>query len=343
MDDLAFNDAMNDLNKVILLAPYNASAYYSRAILKSKIDDFNGALNDYNIVIKLNPKNILAYYNRGGIKYKNADLNGALSDYDKAIELFPDFADAYYNRSFIKRDLNDIKGSIEDYKKVASIQKTYQSKDSIEFSEDIHLMKMLALSDDFNTYESAKDKVQYKQTDIELQPIFSITLLPVYSKKIRTYDTRGKQYYDGSVITLVNTKDSIDIKKVQNWINVIDTAIREKPNDAFNYLHRAILNTTFNKFNSVFSDYEHAISIDSNNAMIFFSRANTRFKLLELLHSLEEDVPQTFIDKSSQDNTPQQTIYETTCEMIINDYTKTLVLDSNFTYAWFNRANAKFS
>jgi hypothetical protein len=75
--------------------------------------------------------------------------------------------------------------------------------------------------------------------------------------------------------------------------------------------------------------------------MIYFSMANTRFKFLEHLHSLDEDVSIISVNSITQGTTLQQIIYDPTCEMIINDYSKTLELDSIFTYAWFNRANAK--
>jgi len=75
--------------------------------------------------------------------------------------------------------------------------------------------------------------------------------------------------------------------------------------------------------------------------MIYFSRANTRFKFLELIHSLDENVSQISVNSGTQITTSQQIIYDPACEMIVNDYSKTLEIDSNFTYAWFNRANAK--
>jgi tetratricopeptide (TPR) repeat protein len=339
MDDPQPAKALHDLNKVIRLTPFNASAYFNRAILEGNTDDFDDAITDYDKVIALNPNSILAYYNRGGIKYKSGDLKGALSDYNKTIELYPEFADAYYNRSLIKIQLKDIRGAREDYKKVDEIQRMSNSKKSLDYSEGIRMMKILSLNDDFSTKNDLAEKIQYKQINIQLLPIFSITYFPDFLKNTRVYDTRGKAHYNIDALTLTN-KDSVDIDKVREKIAVLDASIKKDPDDISAYLQRAELNTSIDNYNLSFSDYDHALSIDSNNALVYFSRANTRFKFLE--HMMYENVPEVTVNKNAQGNTLRQVIYDPSCKMMIHDYSKTLDLDPGFTYAWFNMANAKF-
>jgi len=59
MDDSLYKEALIDLNKVIQLAPFCASAYFNRADFKSNINDTEGALNDYSRLLILKPNYIL--------------------------------------------------------------------------------------------------------------------------------------------------------------------------------------------------------------------------------------------------------------------------------------------
>ncbi len=338
LDGAKTDAAVADLNSVIRLSPGYASAYFNRAIIYGNEKKYKESLRDYDKVIELNPQNILAYFNRAIVESDNKDLKGALKDYDKVIELFPDFADAYYNRSLVKKDLNNVKGSTEDYKKALEIkQKNYSLNDSVKFTKGVQLMKLMTQNIPNAQKDDANQKSQNTLADIQLQPVFSITLLPV-PKNFRIYKTGDKKQYENNVISLVNNKDTVDVNKVKEEIKQLGLAIDKNPNDASDYLDRAILYSSIKNYNESFADYDKAIKLNPANPMAWFSRANTRFKLLELMHTFDEP---TLIDNKNSKSNKKQVQNTHTYEMIINDYNKTLQLDSSFTYAWFNNANTK--
>ena len=265
-------------------------------------------------------------------------MMGALKDYDKVIELFPDFADAYYNRSLLKKDLNNASGATQDYKKAMEIkQRNYTFSDSIKFTKGIQLMKLLTENTPEEKKNNVNGKVENSMADIQLHSVYSITLLPV-PKSFRVYTSGSKQAYQNNVISLVNNKDSVDTKKAADEIEQLGIAIRQHPNDASNYLDRAIMYSAVKNYNQSFADYDKSIELNPANPMAWFSRANTRFKLLELMHSFDTEKQ----DDKPKDKAPKKEENSNhTYQMVISDYNQTIKLDTGFTYAWFNNANTK--
>ena len=69
------------------MEPGFAVAYYNRAFVKYKLQDFNGAVDDYNMAIQLNPEIPDLYYNRGLLLFFLSQKVAACQDFSKAGEL----------------------------------------------------------------------------------------------------------------------------------------------------------------------------------------------------------------------------------------------------------------
>ena len=340
MDDLKYPEALKDFNTLIQLSSDDAAAYFNRAILKSNTKDYHGALSDYEKVIELNPENILAYYNRAVLKYAHHDLPGALEDDNSVISLYPNFSDAYYNRSLVEKDLNKTEDSKKDYNKSIEITNSNNSlSDSAKVIEEAKLIKFTKLSENSESQKNSKSKIQYNDVDIQPQSIFYIDQLSG-QKKIRLYKLPPKKNIKDSVITLINTPpDSINGKSIFSKINALDSAIVKDSTNASAYFNRAMLYSIMQKYDQSIDDYNKSIRIDSTNAMVWFSRANTRYKLLELLYSFDEET--SFVNENNSKNNPKRVYIGQTYEMVLNDYSKALQLDPDFTYALFNKATTK--
>ena len=327
IDQEHLKEGLADLNRVVQLAPYSASGYFNRAILKSKLKDYYGALNDYNKVLVLNPDNILTFYNRAALKADNGDLAGSLKDYDKVIFLYPEFIEAYRNRAQVKRELNDLKGAAWDEKKASDIQKMQSSaSDSAKYYESLKILKLMSLSDDFETVRDTKGKLQYGRADIELQPIFSVILFPSTGNRVRVYDAATKRHYGGDELTLFNKNDSMDAGLAKKKFEQLDSAIRANPSKANNYGNRGIIFSALQTYDHALSDFDKAIDLDPSNALYYFNRANTRIKLFDKQREDADDAV------SNPGINPADKIYK----QALDDYTMALSLDSNFTYAWYN-------
>lgn len=336
MEDEKNADALKDLNKIIRLSDDNTSAYFNRALLKAKLSDYKGALADYDKVTALQPENILAYYNRAGLKYNHKDLKGALEDYDKVIGLFPDFSDAYYYRSLVKKGLNRPEESKTDLNRSKEIHASFDTlSDAKKLEMESRLMKLLAFNGRFEDDKNDKEKIQFENIDVEMKPIFSVNLFPA-QKQFRLYKVQPGN--DKSVIALSNSADTVDMESVFSKINALNLIISKDSSDAISYADRADLYSAVNRYTLSIADYSKSLLLDSSNVLTWFSRANARYNLLELLYAFDRQVAQ-----STNPALPyKKKIYEgLTYELILADYSKALKLSPDFAYAWFNSATIK--
>lgn len=71
-----------------------SSAYNSRGQCFYLQVEFYKAIDDYTDSIKLDPTNATAWYNRAQVKYRLNNFSDAKVDIAKALEISPDFEDA---------------------------------------------------------------------------------------------------------------------------------------------------------------------------------------------------------------------------------------------------------
>lgn len=141
-----FDNALRDLDSVIVRAPGFFPAYFTRAGIHYKqlefrkqatpyetstetdgkpsqvrILDYATVRRDLDEVIRLAPDFAYAYYNRANILAAMKDYHAALVDYNKAIELDSRFSDAYYNRGLTNVFLGNNRDGIRDLSKAGEL------------------------------------------------------------------------------------------------------------------------------------------------------------------------------------------------------------------------------
>jgi len=94
-----FEDAGNDLDATLELAPDFPDAYKLRGILMLSIGYFEEAAADFDTLIELTPQDPYAYANRGTALSYLGSFDQALSDFNTSIELDDTCAECYYNRA----------------------------------------------------------------------------------------------------------------------------------------------------------------------------------------------------------------------------------------------------
>lgn len=142
-----FDNALRDLDSLIVRNPSFFPAYFTRAVIHYKqleyrkrensgyetetasdenkpqirMLDYATVRRDLDEVIRLAPDFAYAYYNRANILAVMKDYRAALVDYDKAIELDGRLADAYYNRGLTNVYLGNNREGIRDLSKAGEL------------------------------------------------------------------------------------------------------------------------------------------------------------------------------------------------------------------------------
>ena len=87
LSDLDYRLVKDDLDRVIELQPSFVEAYFNRANVSAKLNDFKSAIVDYSKAISLNDRFAQAYYNRGLAKIYTGNTEEGIADLSKAGEL----------------------------------------------------------------------------------------------------------------------------------------------------------------------------------------------------------------------------------------------------------------
>ena len=85
--NLDYRLVKDDFSRVIELQPTFAEAYFNRANVSVKLNDYKSAIVDYTKAISLNDRFAEAYFNRGLAKIYTGNAEGGVADLSKAGEL----------------------------------------------------------------------------------------------------------------------------------------------------------------------------------------------------------------------------------------------------------------
>lgn len=148
-------ESINSITSQLKEQEPNADLYFYRAVEYALVQDFTNAIEDLNKAIVLRSDFALAYFMRANIRYKytdyrkNAnresqtasfgeireivapdneyklDVEMVLRDLDKVTELHPDFSFAYYNKANILSAQKDFKTAIQLYTKAIEQDKNF--------------------------------------------------------------------------------------------------------------------------------------------------------------------------------------------------------------------------
>jgi len=115
-----FIRAIQDLTRVIQLAPKNPYGYYIRGLLYYEYDRFDNATGDFSKSIDLYPN--AEFYYRRALSYIESGVDKlALKDCDTAMSLVKDHWDCIRLRSRIFIKLGDLKSAFKDLNKLIKI------------------------------------------------------------------------------------------------------------------------------------------------------------------------------------------------------------------------------
>jgi tetratricopeptide (TPR) repeat protein len=345
MENADTTGALSDLDHLIKLSPYNSYAYYNRAILYIGLKREKEALSDLDKVISMNQDNIILYLYRGMLKEAIGDLKGAIEDFTKSIEIYPEFADAYYERSRVKRRMHDLRGAEEDSKIAYGINKfNFKENDSLQLEQKMYLKRLVAFSDEFHDDAGTSSKLQDQLVEIQLQPLFNVTMFSKDISVIRLFDTFEKSGYYNRVVVLNNKEYAGELDKVKAEVDSLSIIILKEPKRPEHYLKRAEYYSFVQNYNLALADYNKVVELDKNCILAFFGRANLQFRLSQLIRQEPENIYplKAGIVQPETNHLTDTTLLGRPFENSLSDFTKAITTDPEFYFAWYNRGYVKF-
>jgi tetratricopeptide (TPR) repeat protein len=98
----AYDRAIEDFDKVLVIEPDNVEALVSRGDAFGQLGDLGRAMADLNRAVALAPDKPTALLARGQVESRRGNLAGAARDYEAALKLDPRYADAMVNLAAVR-------------------------------------------------------------------------------------------------------------------------------------------------------------------------------------------------------------------------------------------------
>ncbi len=362
-----FKQALADYNDAIKFDPKSVLAYYNRGLLRASLGDNNNAIGDLSKVVEMDTTNYEARLQKAYLELKVGDLNGAIKDYNVILKKYPFFVPAYYGIAEAKKkgghkreaeQYNYLGYQIEsnkDYykRKQTLVAKNQMAKKAQKLKSE---EKEINVIDKFtanventkeveNKYGSGlRGNIQNTYFEVNIEKNF---VLSYYSKedeirRTNTYYPIISQYNSEKKLPqslkITNTEITLTSELINNHfevINKLSAQIADEPNNCDLYFARALEFALVLDFNSAIDDLNKTLQLKNNFSIAYFTRANLRHKLIEyhINNQLSIDNKSGKKIQSSTDN------YKIDFDLIMRDYEKTIQLNPDFSFAYYNKAN----
>jgi len=293
--------AMSDYDAALEIEPGNYLGHFNRALLRAEVGDDNRAIEDFNFVLRQEPDNTIALYNRALLLDHTGDYRGAIRDISAVIADYPEFWEGYRTRASIRRKLGDVYGAERDEFKVlkAEMEKrtgTYRSKHKTrkKSSKNPEEYNLLVEEDEqVSEQEYASEyrgKVQNRSVDLVPEPLY---VLSFYRKESETkrfipfhkaVEALNSSNLLSRSIYLTDDEGTMSEREMNAHledISQISVALDQDSENASLYLKRALDYYHVRDFVSAIGDLDRVLTLDANNVLAYFLRAQMRCCLIQ--------------------------------------------------------------
>jgi tetratricopeptide (TPR) repeat protein len=328
------NNALTDFKEVIKMDSSNMEARYSKAMLEMKLRDYRTAIHDYKIIIEKHPFFIPAYWGISEAYNNMNNVREAFKYRQKAIDIENNKDDI---RKKMKQNL-DAKAKIAQdipsgntRKKTEMFNRfaTQESEDAYEteYQDD----KRGAIQKKFVDVINEKNFVlsYYSKVDALRQTNLFHPLIDAYNKS-------GKLQAGLKITCEEIPLTSELINRHFENINNISAQLSNQMADADILFKRAVEFAMVQDFTSAVEDLNKAILLKSDFALAYFMRANIRYKFIDYMRNA---VNQENNSDKSVEKIYAETEYKFDVEMVMRDFEKVNELIPDFAFSFYNKAN----
>lgn len=348
-----FKGAINDYNLALQLDPSMANAYMNRGIAKENLK-MPGFEQDYAIAAKLDPKfafnpKEVDYSALAQARKKAGQSNQTQTQQQTQQQTPPQNNQNNATQNAVAQN----SGSNTPQTEEETSNKNSEPHRETKEERDRRRYK-LSLTDARNLPDEADEKVtdgriQNKNIIIDLQPIFMLAL------RNNSSDYEHMQYFNTEletlnnfnnytpVICITNKPDDNQKDTYKNNILYFNERIGNNAKISLNYLSRSIFYGLTEDYTKAMTDIQKAMELDSKNALTFFSRANCKMKMNDLVERVKQSSDLITVPLKNTVKTESVTTPETSTELldVLNDYDSCIQINPSFPYAYYNQAYVK--
>ncbi len=121
-----WDDAINDFNRVIVMAPKFGWGYSDRGVAYQNTNQWDKSIDDFSKAIEIDSGNLDAYAGRGVSYGVLGQLDKAIADFSKTIQINPEYTKGYSNRGVTYANLGYPDKAIADYSKAIKLDPDYK-------------------------------------------------------------------------------------------------------------------------------------------------------------------------------------------------------------------------
>ena len=325
-----YQQALELLNQSLQYKSDNIQAYFTRALVKQKIEDPQGALVDYQIVLLLDSTYREAAFHRAKLRYQQADYQRSIDDFKKVLSM----GSSGTQQVFFKGTPINQEGEVA----ISGITTTY--------SMDADIYNYIGLChQSMNQHHQAIDAFNLA---LELNPNdanyavnrgLSYAAVSNSQKAIDDFEYALKKE-PGHAVAQFNLTRELETSGNLN-ISAYDQIIDDNPEFASAYVNRAMAKLHANDLQGALEDYNSAISIDAHDPVLYVNRGLAREKadllpaaLSDYNHAIALNPTEVVAFRSRGRVLFKMNEYQ----LAIEDLNEAIKLDPGFGGAYFNRA-----
>lgn len=133
IDDQRWDDAINELERVLDGEPENYDAYYDLGHVLYELGDYEGAISNFENVIEYKNDSELLYYSLAQAYEANNEIDKAISGYLKAIAVNDKFTLAYKRVGVLFLARNDFEDAVEYFEEYMNFENVpKEEKESVK-------------------------------------------------------------------------------------------------------------------------------------------------------------------------------------------------------------------
>ncbi len=131
IDDQRWDDAIDELDRVLDGEPENYDAYYDLGHVYFELGDYEGAISNFETVTQYREDSELLFYSLAQAYEANNEIDKAISNYLKAIAVNDKFTLAYKKVAILFMARNDFEDALEYFEEYANFDIPDEEKESV--------------------------------------------------------------------------------------------------------------------------------------------------------------------------------------------------------------------